>query len=377
MALSYISCAPGGTFRGAIRLRGASAAALVVLLAACAGGDPAGPSTPTTAVAGESFSLTSNKPLGSQPDASVAGAGPASTGALPLIGKVRYGVPSTALPGIGQSLSGALPFPIDDAWNRDLVRAVPDRASNALIAAIGQGAQLSPGFGALAGVPYAVVDRLQPTVVVRFAGTDATRAWPIPVDLQPSADASARLVLLDRDTGLLHELRGATRRIDGTWDAQSGTSWKLDVADGVPVDAVGAPVDDGGLPVFPGLVRYDEVMAGVIRHALRVTVPAVRAAWVPPARRAAAAAPDGGLPPLGLRLRLKADVAIPADASPASRAILQALKTYGMIVAGVGPGLTIEGAPDARWDSARLAADLARLRGCDFEAMAMDGLATP
>jgi hypothetical protein len=377
MALSSFSSAHRAPLRVAIRLRGASAAALVVLLAACAGGDPAGPSTPATAVAVESMSLTSNKPLGSPPDASAAGAGTASTGALPLIGKVRYGVPSTALPGIGQSLSGALPFPIDDAWNRDLVRAVPDRASHALIAAIGQGAQLAPGFGALAGVPYAVVDRLQPTVVVRFAGTDATRAWPIPVDLQPSADASARLVLVDRDTGLLHELRGATRRIDGTWDAQSGTSWKLDVADGAPVDAVGTPVDDGGLPVFPGLVRYDEAMAGVIRHALRVTVPAVRAAWVPPARRAASAAHDGGLPPIGLRLRLKADVAIPADASPASRAILQALKTYGMIVAGVGPGLTIEGAPDARWDAARLAADLARLRGCDFEAMAMDGLATP
>jgi hypothetical protein len=372
MAQSSIPSAHCAPFRAAIRLRGASAAALVVLLAACAGGDPAGPSTPATAVAVESMSLTTNKPLGSPPDASAAGAG-----ALPLIGKVRYGVPSTALPGIGQSLSGALPFPIDDAWNRDLVRAVPDHASHALIAAIGPGARLSPGFGALAGVPYAVVDRLQPGVVVRFAGTGATRTWPIPIDLQPSADTSARLVLVDRDAGLLHELRGAARRIDGTWDAESGTSWKLDVADGAPVDAVGTPVDDGGLPVFPGLVRYDEAMAGVIRHALRVTVPAVRAAWVPPARRAASAAHDGGLPPIGLRLRLKADVAIPADASPASRAILQALKTYGMIVAGVGPGLTIEGAPDARWDSARLAADLGRLRGGDFEAMAMDGLATP
>jgi hypothetical protein len=369
MSQSYISRAQGGTFRAAMRLRSACAPALVVLLAACAGGDPTGPATPATAVAGESFSLTSNKPLGIPPDASV-------SGALPLIGKVRYGVPSTALSGIGQPLSGTLPFPIDDAWNRDLVRAVPDRASHALIAAIGQSAQLSPGFGALAGVPYAVVDRLQPAVVVRFAG-NATRTWPIPADLQPSADASARLVLLDRDAGLLHELRGAARRIDGTWDATGGMSWKLDVADGAPVDTVGAPIDDGGMPVFPGLVRYDEAMAGVIRHALRVTVPAVRAAWVPPARRAASAAPDGGLPPIGLRLRLKADVAIPADASPASRAILQALKTYGMIVAGVGSGLTIEGTPDARWDSARLTADLTRLRGGDFEAMAMDGLATP
>ena len=377
MASFSISGSQGSFVGAANRPLRAMAAAAAMLLAACAGGDPAGPATSSTAVAGESYTLTSNKPLGSVPDASATAAGSIPEGGLPLIGKVRYGVPTAAQPGIGQSLSGALPFPIDDAWNRDLVRAVPDLASHALIAAIGHGATLAPGFGALAGVPYAVVDRQQPTAVIRFAGTKATRAWPIPAGLQPSADASARLAVLDRDAGVLHELRGAVRGADGTWDAASGASWKLELADGAPIDIVGMPSDDGGLPVFPGLIRYDEASAGAIRHALRVTVPAVRAAWVPPARRAAGSAPDASLPPIGLRLRLKSDVAIPADASPASRAILQALKTYGMIVAGVGPGLMLEGAPDERWDSARLASDLARLRGSDFEAISMDGLATP
>ncbi|RPH42887.1 MAG: hypothetical protein EHM87_15490 [Burkholderiales bacterium] len=377
MAPHHVTGTHGPVLRAATRLLHTTAAAACVLLAACAGGDPAGPAPAATAVAGESYSLTATKPLGNPPEASAAAVGAVPAGGLTLLGKVRYGVPSTAQPGIGQSLVGALPFPIDDAWNRDLVRAVPDVTSPALIAAIGPGATLSPGFGAFAGVPYAVVDRQQPAALVRFAGTSATRSWPIPTDLQPSADASARMVVLDRDAGVLHELRGAVRGADGSWDAVSGATWKLELADAAPIDAVGEPADDGGLPVFPGLIRYDEANAGAIRHALRVTVPAVRAAWVPPARRAAAAAPDASLPPVGLRLRLKADVAIPADASPASRAILQALKTYGMIVAGVGPGLTLEGVPDERWDSARLAADLSRLRGGDFEAISMSGLTTP
>lgn len=180
--------------------------------------------------------------------------------------------------------------------------------------------------------------------------------------------------MIDRDAGVLYELSGASRAPDGSWDAARGAAWRLDLADAAPIDAAGAASPDGALPVFPGLVRFDEAASGAIRHALRVTVPAVGGAFVPPARSAAAGGIGGALPPLGLRLRLKGDTPIPADASPAARAILQALKTYGMIVVGTGPALTIEGVPDARWDTARLAADLARLRGADFEAIAMDGL---
>ena len=351
------------------------AGALVWLLAGCAGGDPSGGGPAATALAGDALSTPVSKPVG---DPSVTGAVAASASAVPTVfGKGRYGIPTAAQTGIGATLSGSLPFPIDDAWNADLIRATTDPSSASLIAAIGSGSTLSPGFGALAGTPYAVVARTQPTVLVRFAGGATTRAWPIPVGLQASADAAARLAVVDRDAGLLYELTGARRAADGSWDAVRGAAWRLDVADAAPVDAAGAAgaaPADGGLPVFPGLVRFDEADAGAIRHALRVTVPAVGGAFVPPARTAAVGGVGATLPPVGLRLRLKADVAIPGDASPAARAILQALKTYGMIVVGTGPAMTIEGVPDARWDTARLAADLARLRAADFEAMATDGL---
>lgn len=349
------------------------AGALCWLLSGCAGGDPSGSASGGTAVAGESLGVPISKPVGDAPSAG--GAVAASASNVPSVSaKARYGNPTVADTGIGATLAGALPFPIEDAWNTDLVRALPDAASGALIAAIGPTTSLAPGFGALAGTPYAVVGRTQPTVVVRFDGTSATRGWPIPSDLAPSADGRARLAVIDRDAGMLYELSNARRAADGSWDAARGAAWRLDVADAAPTDAAGAPAADGGLPVFPGLVRYDEASAGAIRHALRVTVPAVGGAFVPPARSAAVGGAGNTLPPVGLRLRLKADVAIPADASPAARAILLALRTYGMIVVGTGPALVIEGVPDARWDTARLTADLSKLRAADFEAMTTNGL---
>ena len=383
--------------RSAVVLRPVSIAFACALAAGCAGGggggDASAPgSTASTgsrdaaavALAGEAYQSAVSKPMGPNPAvASAAG----NDGSLPIAsvaptvvaGKVRYGVPSTVDVGLGQTLRGTVPFPVGDAWNRDLTRAAIDPSSAALIASIGAQATLKIGFGALAGVPYAIVDRMQGRATVRIAGDATARAWPIPTELQPSADGDARLAVIDRDAGLLYELRGASRRADGSWDALGAASWRLDVADAAPVDAAGAPASDGGLPVFPGLVRRDEVEAGVIRHALRVTIPALRAAWLAPARYAAAGASalDASLPPVGMRLRLKADTLIPADAGPQARVILQALKTYGLVVAAVGTALSIEGVPDAGWDVAKLSADLAQLRGEHFEVLAMDAIATP
>jgi hypothetical protein len=191
-----------------------------------------------------------------------------------------------------------------------------------------------------------------------------------------SADPSARLSVLDRDAGVLYELRGASPVAGGGWTAVAAAAWRLDLANAAAADAAG-PSGDAGMPVFPGLVRHDEAASGAIRHALRITVPALRAAWVAPARGPVAQTDDAALPPAGARLRLKAEVAIPADASVEARAILQALKTYGAIVVGVGPALTLEGAPDPGWDVARLAAELARIRGSDFEVVALGAITTP
>lgn len=152
------------------------AGAVVGLLVGCAGGDPAAGTPATTAVAGDAAGMPTAKPIGEAPGGPTAGAVAASAANVPTVaGKVRYGVPTGAELGVGSSLGGGLPFPIDDAWNRDLVRAQPDPGSGALIAAIGPNATLAPGFGALAGVPYAVVGRTRATVAVRLAG-GASRA---------------------------------------------------------------------------------------------------------------------------------------------------------------------------------------------------------
>jgi hypothetical protein len=357
-------------------------AVVAALLSGC-GGDAADPaaSPSAVAVAGESFVAPVSKPLGESPaagatDPAAASAPAASAGPIPTLGgKVRYGIPSTAVPGVGAALDGTVPFAATDPWNRDVSTAPVDAASSALIAAIGAQASLRPGFGALAGVPYAVVDRSQPRRSVAPADGGAARDWPIPPTLGLSADASARLAVLDRDAGVLYELRGAVLGADGGWTAVAGSSRRLDGSSGQAQDTFGADAADGGMPTFAGLLRRDEAASGVIRHALRVTVPALRTAWVAPATHAAEGAHDPALPAIGLRLRLRADVSIPADAGPQARAILQALRTYGMIVTGTGPALALEGAPDAGWDLAGLSADLARIRGADFEVLAAEPVA--
>jgi hypothetical protein len=357
-----------------------------VLAAGCAGSDE--PTAPVvgsaartaaalpTAVAGETYSALVSKPT-------LAPAGAASVAALPAdasttrpvaAGKVRYGVPATATPGPAASLDGTLPFPVEDRWNRDVLRASSDAVSDALIERLGGSTPLRAGFGVQAGVPYAVIDRAQPTVTVRFGDGDGApvRAWPIPESLDVAGGSIGHLAVIDRDAGLLYELRDAVRAPDGTWRAAGGTAWRLDLADAPPAELVAGGAGDGGMAVFPGLVRPDEVRAGVIRHALRISVPALRDAWLAPALRSAGGAEDGSLPPIGLRLRLKPATTIPADASPAARAILQALKTYGAIVAGTGP-FALHGVPDTGW-SASLEQELGTVTAADFEVVAADGL---
>ena len=373
MALSPLTIPRRGLPGGPAKpFRLAQAALVLSLLAGCgAGSDADAP----TAVAGDWQVATQPKPLAASSEAGVTA--PVAPDTVPtLSGKVRYGAPTTAVAGLGETLSGAVPFPPTDAWNRDVLTRPADPASATLLASLGDRATLQAGFGGRSGIAYAVVGADQPRVPVSIAGEPVPRAWPIPASLQPASDPSARLSVVDRDAGVLYELHGAARSADGGWSATAVAAWRLDVADAAPFDAAG-PVVGGRMPVFPGLVRHDEATAGVIRHALRITVPALRAAWVAPALAAAAGADDASLPPLGARLRLKGDVQIPAEASREARAILQALKSYGAIVVGTGPALALEGAPDAAWDTGPVAAELARIRGGDFEVVALEAIATP
>jgi hypothetical protein len=346
----------------------APAALAVCLLAGCAGGSQ---TDAPTAVAGDARIAPTPKPLAPSAEAGVTM--PASPDAVPtLSGKVRYGAPAAAVEGVGATLSGAVPFPPSDAWNRDVVARAVDASTPALIGAIGPEATLKAGFDARSGVQYAVVGAGQPRVPVTVAGEPTGRAWPLPASLEPSSDPLGRVSVIDREAGVLYELHGAARSADGTWTATAAAAWRLDAADAAPFDAAG-PTPGGGMPVLAGLVRRDEAEAGVIRHALRITVPTLRAAWVAPARGAVGGADDAVLPPLGARLRLRADLRIPADASREARAILQALQSYGAIVVGTGPALALEGAPDPGWESDALAVELARIRAVDFEVVAPEG----
>jgi hypothetical protein len=351
---------PGGPAKP---LRLAQAALVLSLLAGCGAGSDSGA---PTAVAGDSLVAPTPKPLAASVEAGVTT--PASLDTVPTLpGKVRYGAPSAAASGVGATLSGAVPFPPTDTWNRDVVARPADPATPMLVASIGAQQTLKAAFDGRTGVPYAVVGADQPRVAVTVADDPTARAWPIPASMDPSSDPSGRLSVVERDAGVLYELHGAVPTADGGWRASAVAAWRLDVADAAPFDAAG-PLAGGRMPVFAGLVRLDEAGAGVIRHALRITVPA---------RAAVAGVADASLPPLGARLRLKADVEIPADASRETRAILQALKYYGAIVVGVGPALALEGAPDPGWDAGVTAAELARIRGGDFEVVALDAIATP
>jgi hypothetical protein len=185
----------------------------------------------------------------------------------------------------------------------------------------------------------------------------------VPIEGDPHPDDGDRHALIvDRDTCTLYELY-ALHRTGGSWTAGSGAIWSLRSNKLRPAGWTSA--DAAGLPILPGLARYDEVAAGAIDHALRFTAPDTRRAYIYPARHFASDSTDPSLPPMGLRVRLKASVDI-RGFPPQARVVLQALKSYGMILADNGSPWYISGAPDPRWSNDDLHS-LSRLTGADFE----------
>jgi hypothetical protein len=186
------------------------------------------------------------------------------------------------------------------------------------------------------------------------------------------------VIVIDRDHDRLYELYRAFPLADGSWKAGAGAVFHLDSDDVRPTQEPGwTSADAAGLPIFPGLVRYDEAHSGTIPHALRFTVPNSRKAYVPPANHWASDDTNPNLPPMGMRVRLKASYRIPARFSTETKAILKALKTYGMLVADNGSGWFISGAPDPRWDNDRLVGELGQVGRANFEVVKMEGLVTP
>jgi hypothetical protein len=285
---------------------------------------------------------------------------------------------ATAELGVGARLNGGVPFPADNAWNRDISTAPVDPNSANLIASIGLSTGLHPDFGVTYGIPYEVVAGSQTRVAITFTayGDESDPGpYPVPADAPIEGGGDRHVLVIDRDNNRLYELFGAVVQSDGSWDAACGAVFNLDSDNVRPAAQPGwTSADAAGLPIFPGLVRYDEASAGLIPHALRFTVQTSRRAYVAPATHWASSSTSANLPPMGMRVRLKASVTIPASFSTESKAILQALKTYGMMVADNGSNWYITGAPDPRWNNSKLNSELGSVKGSDFEVVRMDGL---
>jgi hypothetical protein len=296
--------------------------------------------------------------------------------AAPERGSSKPGQPDL---GVNASLRGKRPFPADNPWNRPVEREPVDPASAALIASIGAERPLHADFGANwnggpFGIPYVVVSGDTPTVPVKFEYADESDPgpYPIPPDAPieggPKADGDRHILVIDRDRWKLYELFSAYPQGKGY---RAGSGAIFDLGSNRERPAGWTCADAAGLPIFPGLVRYDEVAElKEIRHALRFTVRRSRRAYVPPARHFASRSDDPALPPMGMRVRLRAGYDV-SRFPPQAQVILKALKTYGMILADNGSDWYVSGAPDRRWNDDDLGS-LRRVRGADLEVVRME-----
>ena len=283
------------------------------------------------------------------------------------------------------SLSGRRMFPADNAWNRDVSSDPVDPNSATLIATCGSAASLHPDFGTVwdgapIGIPFATVRGTQPKVPVTFDYDDESDPgpYPIPPDAPIEGGAAANgdrhVLVVDVDNWKLYELFDAHPVNGGArWTAGSGAIFDLSTNAMRPAGWTSA--DAAGLPILPGLVRYDEVVEQKeIRHALRFTCPTTRRAYVSPARHFASSRTDPAQPPMGMRVRLKASVDIssyPANA----QVILRAMQKYGMLLADNGSSFYVTGTHDMRWNDEELNS-LKRIKGRDFEVVKMGTIVT-
>jgi hypothetical protein len=266
--------------------------------------------------------------------------------------------------GQGASLNGFLPFPSDNLWNKDISSAAVDSNSTNIINFIGGGVGLHADFGAgqyqgsTIGIPYTVVDSSQPLIPINYTAYGSeSDPGPMPIPLTapiegyPNPGTGDRHVLvLDTSTCFLYELYSSYPQ-SANWNADSGAVWDLLSDEQRPYTWTSA--DAAGLPIFPGLIRYDEVAAGAINHAIRFTVPSSRDGFTPPASHSASTSGNTNAPPMGMRLRLKANFSV-SGFSAANRVILNAMKKYGLILADNGSAMYISGAPDDRFDNSDL-----------------------
>ncbi len=276
-------------------------------------------------------------------------------------------------------------FPPDNIWNVPIDDLPVHPNSAAMIDTIGRDRNFHPDFGSgiwppenggPIGIPYVVVTGDQPKVPISFYYPDESDPGPYPIPPNPpieggpNSDGDRHILVLDKDNCLLYEVYDAYPQADGSWAAGSGAIYDLNSHALRPEGWTSA--DAAGLPILPGLVRYDEVMSGQINHAIRFTAPETRRAYVWPARHYASDLTAEQYPPMGQRFRLRADFDISRYA-PQVQVILRAMQKYGIILADNGSPWYLSGVPDERWDNDILR-QLRQLTGDDFEAVDVSSL---
>lgn len=284
------------------------------------------------------------------------------------------------------ALPGCSVFPDGNIWNTPVDNLPVAANSTVYIETIGAQATLHPDFGAgewppgsgsPIGIPFVEVSGDQPAVPIHFTayGDESDPGpYPVPPDAPieggPDGDGDRHVLVLDRINCRLYELFYAWPRANGSWEASSGAIFDLTSHALRPEGWTSA--DAAGLPILPGLVRYDEVAGGEIDHALRFTAPQTRAAHVWPARHHASELTANRYPPMGQRFRLRADYHI-SGFSPPVQVILRALQRYGLILADNGSPWYLSGAPDERWNDEMLH-ELGQVPGSAFEAVDVSSL---
>ncbi len=264
-------------------------------------------------------------------------------------------------------------FPANNIWNTPVDQLPVSSLSSTYVNTIGLGASLHPDFGTVYngapnGIPFIVVPRIQTEYPATFTYADQSDPGPYAIPLNAPIEGGSQsngdrhVISVQTMTCTLYEMWSAYPQ-SASWEAGSGAIF--DLRSNALRPAGWTSADAAGLPIFPGLVIYDEVRDGAINHAIRVTVPETQQAYVWPARHYASSLTDPKYPPMGVRLRLRADFDI-SSFSAANQTILTALKKYGMMIADNGSAWYISGVPDPRWNDDDLH-NLDKVTGADFE----------
>lgn len=311
---------------------------------------------------------------------------PVSIPGLLALGLALILISSGVSTALGQQIGNCALFPADSIWNTRVDTLPLDPASGTYVTTIGNDVNVHPDFGsgewppgsgAPIGIPFIAVPTGQPEVPVSFLYDDESDPGPYPIPANapieggPASDGDRHVLVIQSGSCVLYETFYSFPQGGGSsWTADSGAVF--DVGSYALRPDTWTSADAAGLPILPGLVRYEEVDGGAINHALRFTAPQTRRAYVWPARHYASSLTGFQYPPMGQRFRLRADFDL-SGFSPRIQVILRALKEYGMMLADNGSAWFLSGVPDERWDNDELR-ELRSVQGSDFEAVDVSSL---